>query len=847
MNVDGDLVVRCASIRAKDGSICTQETKISQGGAEKKMHYANLISHLQRMHSGFLNAAHIKEATEAAVEVDKESAAAEFSDDDIKKERRQFVMFCAAGGLPLALTDSMAWKFYAEQHKIPVIPRTTLRRQLTAMREELIVAPVLQALKAAQTPIRVNAGGFSLSFRSKVNICFDGFSTDNGSFLSVVLQTFRVVLGAQGKELRPVVYPLGLFDYPDRPAADDGDAAEIFIPDHSADAQAMVLEGALAKFNLTPRDVLRYVHDTTNTNPSTVLKSPQLALGGPYKLVAEGGGPAGPLTGDCYQHVYDLVAEDLDKDVIFKSAISAAGSMSVFLRASAQRMNPLLQKQTESGVPHPVKPIQSVPTRFFTKLLVARRLKQLQPFISQLPVAMFSDKQEEGKQSARKEFTSMLSSLSSWASELDAVLEMTLPMLSLVPRLGSQSAFTASLRDVLLEQCVESAIAENVKEAIPSTARALTASLFRRLASLAILQSKDTVAAGLGVTAPPPKSMEFERRIHHDNVSNLAKLLDPAISSTVFLRTGGNVDHATAFGVQILMSLLVRTEEGGSATAASDDGSGSATAAAAVAEKQSGSAAGTAAKAAAGGKRKASAAAAVAPAPPLRASPFTSAPAAASAAWAATSDIRIASSLYKSFEDEMTAINALKKGALESADNFKKRVGDATKDARKRWGKTPGGARSDDPVGGDDDTILEDALTKQLTKEVEQLVAERKSWAEGAFGDPLAPRPGVPENLARYTYWPGRQAQWPLLYVLACNVLASCPATSTPNESLHSVVAYIMRKQRNCLTRENMETFALSRVLLPQMLKASKELAQLEAEAFVSGVVDEEAVDSIVA
>jgi hypothetical protein len=71
------------------------------------------------------------------------------------------------------------------------------------------------------------------------------------------------------------------------------------------------------------------------------------------------------------------------------------------------------------------------------------------------------------------------------------------------------------------------------------------------------------------------------------------------------------------------------------------------------------------------------------------------------------------------------------------------------------------------------------------------------------------------------------------------------PATSTANESFHSVAAHILRKQRNALLPQNVEAFALARVLLPDAVHRSAALKALEAEAVCCGVLDEAAVDEV--
>ena len=96
----------------------------------------------------------------------------------------------------------------------------------------------------------------------------------------------------------------------------------------------------------------------------------------------------------------------------------------------------------------------------------------------------------------------------------------------------------------------------------------------------------------------------------------------------------------------------------------------------------------------------------------------------------------------------------------------------------------------------------------------------------------------------RYTFWPEVKPKLPLLFNVASTVLGQ-PATSTSNESFHSVAAAIWRKQRASLTPENVERLALGRVLLTKSIKESAALMALELEARETGAVDEAKLEAI--
>lgn len=66
------------------------------------------------------------------------------------------------------------------------------------------------------------------------------------------------------------------------------------------------------------------------------------------------------------------------------------------------------------------------------------------------------------------------------------------------------------------------------------------------------------------------------------------------------------------------------------------------------------------------------------------------------------------------------------------------------------------------------------------------------------------------------------------------------PATATAVESLHSVVGIILRKQRSCLTDENLAAYSLLRVVLASVIKRNIILRKIEE---AGGIIDADAVE----
>lgn len=130
----------------------------------------------------------------------------------------------------------------------------------------------------------------------------------------------------------------------------------------------------------------------------------------------------------------------------------------------------------------------------------------------------------------------------------------------------------------------------------------------------------------------------------------------------------------------------------------------------------------------------------------------------------------------------------------------------------------------------------------------------RMSFKDDEFGHPFAPCKYPDEegniiehkeNLARYRKWPSIGHTLPLHYYLARTVLCA-PATSTGNESLHSVATYILNSYRRSLSLEKAAVYTILKKQLPKMLKAHMgsfaAFSQLEQSAGEDGFLDTEAL-----
>jgi hypothetical protein len=158
----------------------------------------------------------------------------------------------------------------------------------------------------------------------------------------------------------------------------------------------------------------------------------------------------------------------------------------------------------------------------------------------------------------------------------------------------------------------------------------------------------------------------------------------------------------------------------------------------------------------------------------------------------------------------------------------------------------------------DADLQLEHSLTDAFCAESKQWEARRLAFKDDEFGHPFAPCKYTDEegkivehkeNNARYRLWPLIGHQLPLHYYLARTVLCA-PATSTGNESLHSIAAYILNRYRQSMSPEKAAVYTILKKQLPQMMKAHASsfaaFSQLERAAEEDGFLDTEALDRLI-
>jgi hypothetical protein len=138
----------------------------------------------------------------------------------------------------------------------------------------------------------------------------------------------------------------------------------------------------------------------------------------------------------------------------------------------------------------------------------------------------------------------------------------------------------------------------------------------------------------------------------------------------------------------------------------------------------------------------------------------------------------------------------------------------------------------DEPAATNATAILRTALQLEMTA-----FGKERALFGDRCGDPFLPQAGVPEVLARYRLWPSLQVKYPLLFILACTVLAGgCgPATSICNESLQAIAKFLTCAQRGSAKLQYLSDAALSRVTLPKIIKDNLAFKEIVARGEESG------------
>ena len=145
--------------------------------------------------------------------------------------------------------------------------------------------------------------------------------------------------------------------------------------------------------------------------------------------------------------------------------------------------------------------------------------------------------------------------------------------------------------------------------------------------------------------------------------------------------------------------------------------------------------------------------------------------------------------------------------------------------------------------GEDDDPLL--PILNALDAEIEAFFTEvhvPKTRGSNPFGDPLSAK----GNSCRYSYWPSKRKEFPLLYLCALQLLGGRCATVT-NERMHSPATRITQGLRGCLKPEKTERLTLSFFFLREEVKAL--VAQVPPLPALAGLdpfdFDEAAVDKL--
>jgi hypothetical protein len=842
---DDKLYVTCR-LPKDGGGACNARMRVDHKG---RVEFSNVMSHLRSVHKTFVRPEHKKQTPEEVAASASSSGAATssgggaYSDAEISKEKDALLHLIACGGFPVAIVRNAGFMMYQRTMNRPTIALTSMQRYVDRNLAELVETPRDKGLKLLQTPQLVFVDGESLRLTPLLVLATDGWSPQEGTPMVSVyamggteITTFtndgRVVA------LRPKSIAVGLCSLP-KDMGNEKEDGVVHVPSDLSDLSALSHGKNLARVitaaGLPVANVIATVMDTAAVGPAS-LRAPDLSGGGIGALGNEGREGIAALR--CNQHVFSLAVQDMEEEDAFKGPVDVAVALSTWFRESKSRFGVLLAAQRAAGVDKPLRPLADVRTRFLSKTLVCARIIRLWPFIVDLDPKVFGEKAPAaGFKSPADRFKELRAKVIAEEDALKSIVGLFAPLHEMLPYLGSQTEYTAPLRIPLFAYM--RAHTFKYMGIIPEVAARFLRALFRRCGTIAYMALSECPE---GVEPPSHKTVEYTTRIKEDSLHNAALYLDPAFGGC-FESLGGVKDDATTTFVQLLKAAVDRS------SMLEETGSGD------VVEVESSPTAGAGAGAGGlglGGKRARELAAG--------ASAGGSAGKGAGSSTGAGIAVNAGISKYKSYKEEVEAIEARVRPPLQSPASFEEQTRRLLEEAAARWPtsgrkkhRTGAGAGSS---GGDPVALLDKYLEEQLQETVEgELVVLdtlQRAWPfyNLADADTLMSTSSFLElakATTRYAFWPAHRTKLPLLYYCA-TVLLCLPATSTSCESLHSVAGRLSQGQRASLKPTNIGLFSIGKVLLSRavaelpLLKAAHDAA---VAGGLAGVDDDDLAEAV--
>ena len=674
--------------------------------------------------------------------------------------------------LPFSFMERPGEEYWMGELKLPVVSARTMKRFFDSNYEELVINPLQAQMDAYSKPQNVSVGGFKYELIHNYTGSADGVKVNNHTHESVAVSIATLVVTKRLVQVPGRVFPEEKFSPPrllpktlplallwwevdkfgERGAMQDGAA-------YCANAHADLLAKVWTARNRHPRHLRRWLMDTTNGNPAVLREDVWK-----HAMFLE-----------CVQHLLSLCVLDLMRIPAFEAAHESCRRVCAWLKGSSKRIE-YFKKGFKVGE-RVLMPLLPAKARFGTHLIQMQRAATLGP-----AMAVFNARIEGGDVAYKgfAEFTPLYVKFMASKHVLHQIVtHLTKPVMTCIAAVGSDTAYTSSLRYDVFECLWESGEKLRAVDATKAVGICWQNSLLERISTHHLASAYYDKIVHAQPTFLKPGFPRLDKKLEEDSLAFASMLLDPACAPQA-------LDRCPDTWQADLAAFLYKDIIKPAATLVGD-------------------------------------------APPLPSAASTSKP--LLAAEIASIKARLKP---KAMGDATWA--ATQEADIDAARARYASRGDKVSDAD---GEPLAGAPADPHMPLFHQLVEEIAVHATFLHEMRSAkaagarggavvagagaAAARPAWSS-PFGAPLSIGTDV-----RYEFWPSRRSAQPLMLFCAEELLAACRAATAFNERLHSPAQRIGSKLRNRLKPRTTEQLTLGYHFLREDIK--KLLKEMGPEA----------------